>query len=126
MNKNERFVTRSFGLACYADLASSEATINEVSRGCIKTGKGEESFLRPLLKREKVREGLGSPSSFILPGTSSANLLACHWRTGSLITIIIPGAISFQFFFILFIEEIVYKILLQNFDIISGELVGVV
>ena len=66
-------------VACYshADLASSEAIMNEVNRGRIKTEtegrttrKREKKFLRPLLKRNKVRAGLGSPSSFVAPGTS--------------------------------------------------------
>ena len=35
-NENEMFVNASIGLTCYANLASSEATINEVRRGCMK------------------------------------------------------------------------------------------
>ena len=64
------------GLACYADLASSEATVTtiEVSRGCIKMGKGErreeKKFLRPFLKRKEVRVGFWSSSSFVVPGNS--------------------------------------------------------
>ena len=76
-NERKRNVSERvpIGLACYTDLASSEATINEVSRGCTKMEKGERReverkfFLRPFLKRKEVRVGLWSPSSFVVPGT---------------------------------------------------------
>ena len=50
MNENEKFVNAFHSLACYtgsyADLASSEATINEVNRGRIKTGREKEERWR--------------------------------------------------------------------------------
>ena len=59
----------------FVDLASFEATINEVNRGRIKTeGRktrgGEKTCLCPFLKRKEVREGFESLSSFEGPGTS--------------------------------------------------------
>ena len=60
-----------YGVACNADLASSEAFINEVSRGCIKTGKGErrgveKKFSAPVSQKERGESRSWIPEQMVL------------------------------------------------------------